>query len=181
MAGYAIFGLFFVLEARLRQGEEAKSLQAGRSDAGTTRLLGLCYGISLAGAPMVARLDPGRIALPGIVGPAIMIAGLALRIWAASVLGRFYSRTLRVADNHTLVQRGPYRIIRHPGYLGAVLMWAGFGLTTASRLASVTVAALMCWVYHRRIQAEEALLVESLGKPYRDYLRTTWRWIPGLY
>ncbi|MBX6772230.1 MAG: hypothetical protein IRY83_10935 [Chloroflexi bacterium] len=46
---------------------------------------------------------------------------MAYRLWATSVLGRFSSRTLRVAGDHPLVQQGPDRVMRHPGSLGAVL------------------------------------------------------------
>jgi protein-S-isoprenylcysteine O-methyltransferase len=181
LAAYAIFGLFIVVESRLRQGEEAKTLEAGAADEGTTRLIGASFGAALVGMPLLALLGPGRMAVPRIVGPAVMGLGLGLRIWAASVLGRFYTRTLRTADDQALVRSGPYRLIRHPGYLGSLVIWLGFGLSAANWLATVAVAATMAYAYTRRIRSEEAMLQTSLGEPYREYMRTTWRLIPGVY
>ena len=181
IAAYAIVGLFGVVESRLRQGEAAKTLAAGATDAGTTRLIGVCSGAALVGAPVLSRLTLGRMAVPGVVGPAVMVLGLGLRVWAARVLGRFYTRTLRVAGDQTLVCSGPYRLVRHPGYLGVLVMWIGFGLAAANWLAAAVVAAIMAFAYRRRIRSEEAMLLRDLGEPYRGYLRVTWRLIPGVY
>src|SRR5258708_1479204 len=63
-----------------------------------------------------------------------MIIGLTLRVWAAQVLGRFYTRTLRTTDKQRIVQSGPYHLIRHPGYLGTILIWIGAGLAVLKRL-----------------------------------------------
>jgi protein-S-isoprenylcysteine O-methyltransferase Ste14 len=181
LAAYTIFGLFIVVESRLRQGEEAKTFEAGAADEGTTRLIGASFGAALVGTPLLSLLGPGRMAMPRIVGPIVMVLSLGLRVWAARVLGRFYTRTLRITSGHVLVHSGPYRLVRHPGYLADLVMWVGFGLASASWLATVGVAAAMAYAYSRRIRSEEAMLVDSLGEPYREYMRTTWRLIPGVY
>jgi len=50
------------------------------------------------------------------------------------VLGRFFTRTLRVTGEQRVVSDGPYRVVRHPGYLGDILMWTGAALTTLTVL-----------------------------------------------
>jgi protein-S-isoprenylcysteine O-methyltransferase len=110
-----------------------------------------------------------------------MTAALALRVWAARVLGRFYTRTLRVAGDQQVVDTGPYRLVRHPGYLADIALWAGFGLAAQSWPAAGLLSALMAAVYLRRINAEEAMLAEALGEPYRAYMARTARLLPGLY
>ena len=178
---YAIFGLFVILESRLRQGEAAKTLDDGVADAGTTRLIGVGFGASLVGIPLVVLTGRGRIGVPSALGPAVMFLGLGLRVWSALVLGRFYTRTLRVASDQIVVRSGPYLVVRHPGYLGVLLMWIGFGLAAANWLATVAVGATMTYAYLQRIRSEEAMLLADLGEPYRAYMDTTWRLMPGVY
>lgn len=181
---YALLGLFFALEGRLRQGEEAKSLEAGAADQGTTRLIGAAYGFAGLGAPLLALLPAGRAARRPAVqlaGLGVMAGGLLLKVWAMLTLGRYYTRTLRVAGDQPVVDTGPYRRIRHPGYLAAIAMWVGFGLTLAGRLAAGAIGVMMALAYGRRVAAEEALLRDALGEPYREYARRTWRLVPPLY
>jgi hypothetical protein len=47
------------------------------------------------------------------------------------VLGRFYTRTLVTVSNQELVNRGAYRLVRHPGYRGSLLTWTGASLALA--------------------------------------------------
>jgi len=80
-----------------------------------------------------------------------------------------------------VVTSGPYRWVRHPGYAGVLVMWIGFGAALGSvpALAVTTVPNVVA--YLRRIDAEEAMLVDVLGDAYRSYQRSSWRLVPGLY
>ncbi|HEX5502691.1 MAG TPA: isoprenylcysteine carboxylmethyltransferase family protein [Thermomicrobiales bacterium] len=181
---YALLSLFLVVEGRLRRGEEAKSLEAGAADQGTTRLIGAAHGVAGLGVPLLALLPAGRAARRPAVqlaGLGVMAGGLLLKVWAMLTLGRYYTRTLRVAGDQPLVDTGPYRLVRHPGYLAAIAMWVGFGLALAGRLGALAAGAAMAAAYGRRIAAEEAMLREALGEPYRAYARRTWRLVPPLY
>ena len=73
-------------------------------------------------------------------------------------LGQSYSRTLRTSPDQVVIQSGPYRFIRHPGYLGSLLIWTGFGLTSGSVPVIGLVAGLLGPAYRFRISAEEKLL-----------------------
>jgi hypothetical protein len=102
IAAYALIAGFIVVERRLRRGEAARTLNGQPSDRGTTRVVGAAFGIALTAgltAPVLTRLGVGRIASERIAlsGLSLMLAGLSLRVWAAQTLGRFYTRTLRVA------------------------------------------------------------------------------------
>lgn len=90
-----------------------------------------------------------------------------------------YSRTLRTADDQQLVDDGPYRLVRHPGYLGSLLTWTGFALESLSAPVVATVGFLFA-VYVRRIEAEEELLLRDLPG-YRDYSLRTSRLIPFVW
>jgi protein-S-isoprenylcysteine O-methyltransferase Ste14 len=90
-----------------------------------------------------------------------------------------YSRTLRTADDQHLIDDGPYRILRHPGYLGSLLIWTGFAFESLSAPVLATVGLLFP-VYVWRIMAEEELLLRGLPG-YRDYRLRTSRLIPHVW
>ena len=71
-------------------------------------------------------------AVVGGVGISLMVGRMALRFWAARVLGRFYTRTLRIAGEQPVIDHGPYKVLRHPGCSGDLVMWAGVGLATST-------------------------------------------------
>jgi protein-S-isoprenylcysteine O-methyltransferase Ste14 len=97
------------------------------------------------------------------------------------VLGQFYTRTLRVADRQTVVDQGPYRLIRHPGYAGNLALWIGAGLATGNGLTTIVITVAMFVAYSYRLQAEEQMLLAMLGQPYREYQARTRRLIPFVY
>jgi protein-S-isoprenylcysteine O-methyltransferase len=120
IAAYALIVCFLVMEPLTRHGLAAKSVEAGPFDLGTTHRLGVAFATGILGlllAPLLNALQLGalRHQSVGWMGVALMVAGIALRYWACRTLGRFYARTLRVADDQVLVEQGPYRLIRHPG------------------------------------------------------------------
>lgn len=176
LAGYVGVGGFFVQEVFLRRPGPASSLAASRDDEGTTRILltssGLAYGLPLAlGRLPVPMMSPAAAA----IGLIMQGSGLALRVWSMRTLGSFYTRTLRTAQNQHVVDTGPYRMIRHPGYTGALLVWIGLAL--ASRSVPATVLVAVGRAYRRRIAVEEHLLQRALPE-YGEYSRRTKKLIP---
>jgi protein-S-isoprenylcysteine O-methyltransferase Ste14 len=110
-----------------------------------------------------------------------MLAGLVLRIWASRVLGSFYTRTLRTETEQHLIAKGPYRLVRHPGYLGTLLLWLGAGIATSNWIAVTAISLPMLGSYWYRIQAEEAMLAHTFPQEYQSYASHTWRLIPLIY
>ena len=182
VAGEALLTAFFLLEPRLRRGEPARSLSADAGDRGSTRALAAATLVAGAGAPALGLPAGARLpARDGWAGVCLMGGGLALRVVSARRLGAHYTRTLRVSADQAVVDSGPYRFVRHPGYAGVLLLWLGYGLAW-TRPSTVAVTILPTAVaYARRIAAEEALLGERLGDAYRDYRRRTARLVPGVF
>ncbi|MHB2024394.1 MAG: methyltransferase family protein [Mycobacteriales bacterium] len=103
------------------------------------------YGLAVD-VPLLARWLPGRPLPPGAAPAGLVVeaTGLAWRAWSMRTLGRSYSRTLRVVegdDQQAVVDAGPYRLIRHPGYQGSLLTWVGFALTPSRRVPVVALIA----------------------------------------
>jgi len=181
LTGYLGAAGFLVQEVLLRQRGAASSLDASHDDRGTTRTLLLSSGLA-CGLPVVLRRLPLPI-MPRVaaaMGLIMQACGFALRVWSMRTLGAFYTRTLRTAQHQHLVETGPYRMIRHPGYAGALLVWTGLALTSRSALAAVLVPVLMGRAYQRRITAEEELLGRALPD-YSDYSRRTRKLIPYIW
>jgi protein-S-isoprenylcysteine O-methyltransferase len=187
VASYLLIGSFLILQRVLRRGEQARSLRPNQEDKGTTKLIGLAFGFSILAlilAPLlncfeVAHLDLG---FPlGWVGVALMLAGLALRWWANAVLGRFYTSTLRLAEDQQIVRAGPYRLLRHPGYGGVLLLWVGAGLASQNWAVAAIILSLMSVAYAYRIKSEESMLQTAFGDQYRSYMRSTWRLVPWVF
>lgn len=178
---------FFLWERRSRQSAEAASFARGTFDRGSTTLLAVVFTLGFLLVPMALLLNAlgvGRVGVAPAVawcGVVLMLLGITLRIWASRVLGRFFTRTLRVAGDQAVVSNGPYRVVRHPGYLGDILMWSGAAFATLNWIAfaGLSLAALLAYSY--RIRVEEAMLRETLGAPYRAYMARTWRLLPFVY
>lgn len=124
-----------------------------------------------AAAIMVAR--PSAFAL----GLAVAVAGIALRWWAVLTLGRFFTIRVMTRPDQTVVENGPYRLVRHPSYTGALMTVLGILICSLNWLSlSCFFIALPGFAY--RIRVEERALETAIGQPYRDYMRHTKRLIP---
>lgn len=181
VAGYALLAGFFALEASTRSRGSASSLDASADDRDTTA--GIVRAYAVAGlSPPLLRLLPGPRLPPAAaaLGLVLEASGIGLRAWSMRTLGRAYTRTLRTEGGQRVVDEGPYRLVRHPGYLGSLLIWAGFGLSSGSVPAAGVVATVIGDAYRRRIEAEEALLGRDLPG-YASYAARTKRLIPFIW
>lgn len=79
-----------------------------------------------------------------------------------------------------LVVTGPYAWSRNPMYLGHIIFLTGLTLTLKSWFAALITASVAVW-FHLRVLGDEKKLIERLGEPYRNYLASVKRWIPGLF
>jgi protein-S-isoprenylcysteine O-methyltransferase len=125
------------------------------------------------------KLPQPRLCL--ILGMILFVAGIILR-WSAIIhLGRFFTVNVAIAQKHELIDSGPYRLIRHPSYTGALLAFVGFGLSLGNGLGLVCLILPITAAFLWRIHVEERALTEALGDPYRNYMRRTKRLIPFVY
>jgi protein-S-isoprenylcysteine O-methyltransferase len=109
---------------------------------------------------------------------AIMIAfGLILRIWAVVILGRWFTWNVTVQPEQVLVTEGPYRVIRHPSYMGAWLVFVGSCVLLRSYVAALVASILLLLAFLRRIRHEESLMLATFPE-YKAYKETTGSLIP---
>lgn len=181
IARYVGVSGFFALEATTRARGSAASLDASVDDQDTTRLILSAYAVAATVSPVLRWAPVPR--LPYAAGPAgvaLQAGGLALRAWSMHTLGGFYSRTLRSEAEQEVINAGPYRLVRHPGYAGSLLTWTGFALTSRSVPVFALTAGLLGHAYQRRIRAEETLLRRDLPG-YTAYSLRTKKIIPFIW
>jgi protein-S-isoprenylcysteine O-methyltransferase Ste14 len=137
---------------------------------------------------VIAGLDVGRFGWSGplplpVQGPALVGFGAAmgLSIWAVAS-NRFFSPVVRLQSErgHHLVTTGPYRFLRHPGYLGTILGSPCAGIALGSWWSLLPLLP-MVFLFLRRISVEDRFLREGLVG-YADYAdRVRYRLVPGLW
>ena len=181
VAGYAGVAGFLALEATTRRPGSASALDHSADDAGSTRAVVATFATAALCAPLLRRLPVRLLPWPvAALGLAVQATGLGLRTWSMRTLSESYTRTLRVSNEQEVVDRGPYRHVRHPGYLGSLLIWTGFALSSCSIPVVGAVAGLIVPAYVRRIDTEEELLERKLHG-YAAYRDRTRRLIPALW
>jgi protein-S-isoprenylcysteine O-methyltransferase Ste14 len=182
--GYFLVAFFILIERRLRRTPSAKTFERGDSDSGSTLLIGSTFGAGLL-LPLI--LDVSGIGVysitfdEGFLGLFVMLTGIGLRVWAATTLGKYYTRTLLMVEGQTVVAVGPYSKIRHPGYLGGILLWSGFGILSSNLLLAIIFPVIFVGTYLFRIRAEERMLDKALGSEYEQYKTRTHKLIPFVY
>ena len=156
-----------------------------KQDRSTLRILWLVIGLSVgAGIYVATHWRAGVLPFPevfSLVGVALFAAGLILRWWAIVVLGRFFTVDVQIAADHEVVERGPFRVVRHPSYAGVLLAFLGFALTMGNWVAVLVLMGPIWLAFVYRMRVEEEALTGALGEKYRAYMRRTKRLVPGVY
>jgi protein-S-isoprenylcysteine O-methyltransferase Ste14 len=176
-----LFAMWFLSEglilrtARDRSGSDVdrRSMLLLASSNLVAPLLSIAlYFLGLGIAPFMPLLKAFGIVL--------MITGFVIR-WAGMwTLKRFFSANVAVQSDHRLVIKGPYRMVRHPGYFGGWLAFVGFGLALGNWLALILLAACTVPAFLYRIGVEEGIL-RSAFPYYAQYAARVRKFVPFVW
>jgi len=152
-------------------------------DAGTLRLI--IYGNNAASIAGFAVSFLPWFATPWpkfffIFGTCLLLAGGILRRVCFKTLGKYFTGAVIVNPDQPVIDKGPYRWIRHPSYTAGIMIFLGIGIALGNWLSIIIFFAVPCFIYPRRIKVEEKALLETIGEPYRAYMARTKRFIPFL-
>jgi protein-S-isoprenylcysteine O-methyltransferase Ste14 len=117
----------------------------------------------------------------GFVGLAFLVLGVAIRWTAVVSLGRSFSANVAIRAQQQLYTGGLYRLVRHPSYLGLLLVLTAIALHTHNWIGFAIVLIPSVAALDYRIHVEEEALRAAFGDSYEIYSSRTKRLIPGLY
>jgi protein-S-isoprenylcysteine O-methyltransferase Ste14 len=112
-----------------------------------------------------------------IVGLIVLAAGLAFSVWARVCLGRNWSATVTIKQDHELVRSGPYALVRHPIYSGLLFALLGTAIAIGEWRGLVAFAVITAG-FLVKIYAEERFMSETFGEQYTHYRREVASLIP---
>ncbi len=131
---WTVFAFWIFMEANASRSKRARrNTKASARDRGSLWLIVILFWIGLSLSFSLCYLLP-KAAIHGnqpmlfFLGTSLLLAGIAFRWHAMSVLGKFFTVDVAVHSDHAPVDSGPYRYLRHPSYTGALITQAGFGL-----------------------------------------------------
>ncbi len=179
LGAYVVWLVPEILLSRLRRPGPAARTQDRLS--GTVVMLCLWSGIFVAAAAafrLRAFAIPWDRGLLFGIGICLMLAGAAFRWYSIRVLGKYFTVLVAIQPDHQIVETGPYRLLRHPSYSGALLTLFGLGLVYGNWLSLLALMLFAAAGYAYRISVEERALIASLGEPYRAYMKRTKRIVP---
>ena len=127
-------------------------------------------------APLSLVLIPHTEAIL-FIAMILTVCGLGLCLWARAVLGRNWSGTVTLKENHELIVRGPYRVVRHPIYTGLLLMLIGLSLEQGriAGLIGFLLVFISLWI---KLGYEEELMLKQFPENYPAYQQRVKRIIP---
>jgi protein-S-isoprenylcysteine O-methyltransferase Ste14 len=135
----------------------------------------------------VAALDDGRFHWFPVswwvcsVGYLLFLVGMGIVTWAEAV-NKFFEVTVRIQTDrgHKVIETGPYAIVRHPGYVGAVLFFVGIALCLGSLWALIPAGLASALLILRTQWEDQTLQAELPG--YKAYTeRVRYKLIPGVW
>lgn len=180
-----VLGIWVLLEWRVRL-RSSLNRRGSRFDRGSLVVVVACVaaglggGFALAADVHAAAIADGRWPL-FVAGLVLMCAGIAIRQWAVALLGRYFTVDVRVHPGQTVVERGPYRWVRHPSYTGLIVTIVGIGLALGNWAALAVLAVVPAAGLVGRIRVEERALIAGLGEPYRRFAASRPRLFPGVW
>jgi len=144
-------------------------------------LVGMTFIVILASIDYYYKFSLFNYNLGYYIGFSLFIIGLLLQGVAEATLGRYYLPYIGTAEDQKIIKKGIYKYIRHPGYLGELLIFFGLGFVTYSLLGILGAIILSLMVFVGEVIPEEKYMVEKFGNEYEEYMKETFRFIPYIF
>jgi protein-S-isoprenylcysteine O-methyltransferase Ste14 len=158
---------------------------ATRSNLGAEGLFRALFFGGILLIPIGRAVAPAAVIGGGVwifsLGVLIVWLGLLLRWWCFVTLGDYFTVVLKTSEVQPVVERGPYRVLRHPSYTGLLLAFVGCGLMVGNWVSTAGSVALVFTALVYRIRIEERALIASLGDRYRNFAASRARLVPFLW
>jgi protein-S-isoprenylcysteine O-methyltransferase Ste14 len=175
---------FFEIFMSMRQKQKRKVDIVHSGDKGSIWamiiLIGIGYTLSFnIGITRVGRIYHWDTFFA--IGVILIIIGMVIRINSILTLKQHFTYTVTRLENHALIETGLYKNIRHPGYLGQLIIFLGTAISLSNWLSVVFMMIPVGIGFIYRIRVEERFMIKQMGQEYVDYQKRTKRLIPKIF
>jgi protein-S-isoprenylcysteine O-methyltransferase Ste14 len=177
---YGFFEIFMGVRQRLKRKQNI--VKSG--DRWSIWILGIFIAIGYSLSFSIASTKTGRIYHWDtffVIGAIFAIVGLIIRVISILTLKQQFTYTVTKIENHQLIETGFYKYIRHPGYLGQLIIMLGISTALSNWLSIILMMISVLCGYIYRITIEEKFMINQMGQKYIDYQKRTKRLIPMIY
>lgn len=116
-----------------------------------------------------------------LFGIFFLLFGGTILLYSRLILGKYATSKIVIEQNHVLITKGLYNHIRHPIYLGMLLIFFGYALSFKSIISPISFIIIFFLIFNNRMILEEKLLKKEFGKEYELYIKRTKRIFPLIY
>jgi len=188
---YSLVVFLFALLFGMQAFHSLEGIQDGKGKAGKkvkrqTVIGGVLVGILFVGLfliPYASRHMVAVFQMPVLLswfGVLLSALGYGLIFWSGLALGKQYSAEVTIQEDHQLITSGPYRLIRHPRYLG--ILWVCLGVSLMFHTwIGLAIFPLVLGLLLSRIHDEEQLMLQEFAEQWLKYRKRSWRLIPFLF
>jgi protein-S-isoprenylcysteine O-methyltransferase Ste14 len=179
-ACWIIFVLVWLLGAVSTKRTIYRESSAERARYWLALVIGYFLVIKSSGLPFpLDWLVVPRTTASASIGVFLCVSGLLFAIWARVILGRNWSGVVTLKEGHELIERGPYRVVRHPIYTGILAMFAGTAIAIGyfGGFVGLLLVFVSFWL---KLKREEDLMLKHFPDKYAAYQRRVKRIIPFL-
>ena len=173
---------FFEYYLSLRQRQKTKIIR--KDDRGSLWVLLISITIGYLLSFSIATTKIGRIYHWNIlfaIGILIIMVGFIIRIISIRTLKQYFTYSVAKAENQEIIEKGLYKYIRHPGYLGQLIIFTGISISLSNWLSVILMLLSTLVGYVNRIRVEEKFITEEMGDIYSNYQKRTKKLIPKIY
>jgi len=179
-----VFGISVAAFAVGEFSQVVKRRSASRTDMRDEVVFRAIFFAGILMLPLAQALAPQAV-LSGagvfLLGTAIGWLGLLLRWWSFATLGTYFTTVVMTSPDQVVVERGPYRMLRHPSYTGLLAAFLGCGLMLGNWVGTAACFLLILVGLIYRLVREEHAMIDSLGDAYVDYAKDRARLVPFVW
>jgi protein-S-isoprenylcysteine O-methyltransferase Ste14 len=175
--------IFFATEVSLLLFKRSKTTVKNSRDK---RSLLILWVVIVTGSTLGPDISAHGIwSMTGInvtyAGIAVFAIGFIIRWSAVIQLGKMFTVDVAIVDKHSLKTSGLYKIVRHPSYLGLILIIIGLALCLNNWLSLLVMIIPDFTAINYRISVEEKALTEQFGEQYTTYKTRVKKLVPYIY
>jgi protein-S-isoprenylcysteine O-methyltransferase Ste14 len=176
--------LYCLLEFLLNRRQQSKIKVENKADRGSLLILYIAITLGYFLSFSIGSSKVGRIYHWNALfatGFMLILTGLIIRIIALVTLKKYFTYSVSKVENQKLIETGLYKSIRHPGYLGQIIIFLGISIAMSNWLSVLLMMIPILTGYFYRIQIEERFMTDQMGADYIDYKNRTKRLLPGIF